>query len=77
METDFTPRLEDWLATKESNERLIVTNKMQILMAEEVLKLIDKKIKICEKLEKLLFKRKKKVPAPTNSGEIRISAKTH
>ena len=64
LETDFTPRLEDWLATKESNERLIVTNKMQILMAEEVLKLIDKKIKLLEKQEKLHQKRLPKEKKP-------------
>lgn len=63
METDFTPRLEDWLATKEKNEQLIVANFMQMEMAREVLKLCDKKIRVLEKEEELLNKRKGKEKA--------------
>ena len=64
METDFTPRLEDWLASKAKNEEMIVINKMQIIMAQEVLKLCDKKIRLLEKLEELKLKKlgKEKVP---------------
>lgn len=64
MEKDFTPRLEDWLASKQSNEHMIVTNKMQIIMAEEVLKLCDKKIRLLEKEEEMRLKRLGKVKKP-------------
>ena len=57
--TDFTPRLEDWLASKQNNEKMIVMNKMQIQMAQEVLQLCNRKIK---ELEKIQPKEEKKKP---------------
>lgn len=41
-ETDILE--EHWLLTKESNEKLIIQNKIQIELAETVIKLCDKKI---------------------------------
>lgn len=40
-----TPTKEDWEASKFNNENLIKTNLIQIQMAEEIIKLCDRKIK--------------------------------
>ena len=42
METELTKQ--DWERSKGDNELLIVNNKMQIMMAQEVIKLCNKKI---------------------------------
>lgn len=35
---------EHWIRNKTANEELIINNKMQIMMAEEIIKLCNKKI---------------------------------
>ena len=42
MKTEITK--EDWEANKFSNENLIKTNLIQIMMAQEIIKLCNKKI---------------------------------
>jgi len=41
---DYKPRKEDWEASKLKSEEMIVINKMQIMMAENIIKLCNKKI---------------------------------
>ena len=47
MENNFELKKEDWVRCKVENLNLIKMNKIQIEMASEVLKLCEKKIKLC------------------------------